>query len=215
MQHKKNHHRLLGLSLMVLGFAVTGHAEAAKTAEPENTNGDPATLAAEAMLQEASATTIHKAATEETDEAAQKAREIARYGVFPRYASLKKSEVNVRSGPGNQYPILWVYQRAGYPVLLLARYDNYLKIRDVEGEEGWVYVGMVAKQRTALVQGKAPVPLYRKADPASPMVARLAPGVVVTLEDCENANLCEVRTETAKGWVARSSLTMLDLPITE
>lgn len=214
MQDKKNRH-LLGLSLMVLGFAVTSHAAAAKTAESENTNGDPTTLAAEAILQDASATSIHKDVTAAADEAAQKAKELARYGVFPRYGSLKKSEVNVRSGPGNQYPILWVYQRAGYPVLLLARYDNYLKIRDVEGEEGWVYVGMISKQRTALVQGKAPVPLYRKADPASPMVARLAPGVTVTLEDCENANLCEVRTETAKGWVARSSLTMLDLPTNE
>jgi SH3-like domain-containing protein len=196
---KKPTWRLFSTVLLGLPLATTG-AWAAAPADDEP------------LADEASAATIHKEATSAADDAAEKAKELARYGVFPRYASLKKSEVNVRSGPGNQYPILWVYQRAGYPVLLLARYDNYLKIRDVEGEEGWVYVGLVAKQRTALVQGKAPVPLYRKADAASPMVARLAPGVVVTLEDCEHPTLCEIRTETVKGWVAKASLSMLELP---
>lgn len=211
MQHNKNR-RLLSLSLLaVLGTALwvaSGHAQPQKvtTAAPD---------AATPLPDEPDATTIHKQATSAAADAAEKANELARYGVFPRYGSLKKSEVNVRSGPGNQYPILWVYLRAGYPVLLLARYDNYLKIRDVEGEEGWVYLGMVAKQRTALVQGKAPAPLYRKADPASPMAARLGPGVIVTLEDCENANLCQVSTETVQGWVARSSLSMIDLPPNE
>ncbi len=130
---------------------------------------------------------------------------------FPRYASVKKGEVNVRSGPGNQYPILWVYQRPGYPVQLLTRYDNYFKIRDAEGEEGWVYIGMVSAKKTGLVGGKQPVALYRDNDPTSNVVARLAPGVVVTLKDSPCAGpYCEVETESVEGWVAKSSLMMVD-----
>lgn len=130
---------------------------------------------------------------------------------FPRYASVKKGEVNVRSGPGNQYPILWVYQRPGYPVQLLTRYDNYFKVRDAEGEEGWVYIGMVSAKKTGLVGGKHPVALYRDNDPTSNVVARLAPGVVVTLKDAPCPGpYCEVETESVEGWVVKSALMMVD-----
>lgn len=129
--------------------------------------------------------------------------------IFPRYATLKKGEVNVRSGPGNEYPVLWVYQRAGYPVQVLARYDNYYKIRDAEAEEGWAYVGMVSAAKGGLVGGKQSAPLYRKADAASNMVARLAPGVVVALEACDGV-FCKVEANGYKGYVEKNRLLMVD-----
>lgn len=132
---------------------------------------------------------------------------------YPWFGSLKKTEVNVRSGPGNQYPILWVYQRAGYPVEVLTKYDNYYKLRDVEGEEGWVYIGMVSRKPTALVGGKTPSNLMRRADAGSQLVARLAPGVVVELGDCKDVtsvgNLCQVEAPGAKGYILKSHLDMV------
>ncbi|RYG61260.1 MAG: hypothetical protein EON60_04240 [Alphaproteobacteria bacterium] len=132
---------------------------------------------------------------------------------YPWFGSLKKTEVNVRSGPGNQYPILWVYQRAGYPVEVLAKYDNYYKLRDVEGEEGWVYIGMVSRKPTGLVGGKTPSNLMRRAEAGSQLVARLAPGVVVEMGECRDVtgvgNLCEVETPGAKGYVLKSHLDMV------
>ena len=130
---------------------------------------------------------------------------------FPRYASVKKGDVNVRSGPGNQYPILWVYQRQGYPVQLLTRYDNYFKVRDAEGEEGWVYIGMVSAKKTGLVATKQPVPLYRHDDPSSDVVARVAPEVVVDMKDdpC-TGTYCHVDVEGLRGYIAKSVLVMVD-----
>jgi SH3-like domain-containing protein len=137
-------------------------------------------------------------------------------GKFPRYASLKKTEVNVRSGPGNQYPILWIYQRSGYPVQLLARYDNYYKIRDAEGEEGWVYITMISAQKTALVGGHggnatAPTPLYREDGPHGGVLARLAPGLTVILKDdsCPGER-CRVEAGGYKGYVAKTDLLMVE-----
>ncbi|PIZ29751.1 MAG: hypothetical protein COY40_06175 [Alphaproteobacteria bacterium CG_4_10_14_0_8_um_filter_53_9] len=126
---------------------------------------------------------------------------------YPRYASLKRAEVNVRSGPGNQYPILWIYQRAGYPVQLLAKFDNYYKIKDVEGEEGWVYLGLVSLARTSFVLGDKPSLLLRRKDTSSDIVAKLSPGVIVDLVDCDTkANMCKVETQGLKGWMETSSL---------
>ena len=134
--------------------------------------------------------------------------------VFPRNASLKRGEVNVRSGPGTQYPILWVYWRAGYPVELLARFDNYLKIRDLEGEEGWVHQAMVGKRETALVAARAPINLYKYADPESRIKARLAPGVVVALKEPCATPYCEVEVvpNAEEGFVLREAL---EFPVQE
>lgn len=132
---------------------------------------------------------------------------------FPWYGSLKKTEVNVRSGPGNQYPILWVYQRAGYPVEVLAKYDNYYKLRDVEGEEGWVYIGMISRRLTGLVGGKTPSNLARYAEAGSQIVAKLAPGVVVEMGDCKDVGsvgeVCHVEAPGAKGWILKNHLDMV------
>ncbi len=122
---------------------------------------------------------------------------------FPRAASLKRGEVNVRSGPGTQYPILWIYWRSGYPVALLARFDNYLKIRDLEGEEGWVHQAMIGKRVTALVGGKEPSNLYKKPTTESRVLARLAPGVLVALKSpCTTWCEVEVLPSGEEGYVA-------------
>ncbi|HEX2859193.1 MAG TPA: SH3 domain-containing protein [Alphaproteobacteria bacterium] len=150
------------------------------------------------------------AAPDEENEAATSST-VPTKGKFPRYASLKKGEVNVRSGPGNQYPILWIYQRTGYPVQLLTRYDNYYKIRDAEGEEGWVYITMISGQRTGVVGSVAPTMLYKSDDDKSPVLAKLAPGLNVILKDdvCGSAR-CKVEAGGYKGWVTKKDLLMVE-----
>ena len=41
---------------------------------------------------------------------------------LPRFVSLKSNEVNIRRGPGKEYPILWQFQRRGLPVEIIAEY---------------------------------------------------------------------------------------------
>ncbi|MEC8467343.1 MAG: SH3 domain-containing protein, partial [Pseudomonadota bacterium] len=52
------------------------------------------------------------------------------------YGSIRQNEANVRSGPGTQYPILWIYKKFGYPVEILRKYQSWYQIRDIEGETG-------------------------------------------------------------------------------
>ena len=123
---------------------------------------------------------------------------------FPHQASLKRQEVNVRSGPGTRYPILWVFRRQGWPITLLAAYENWYKIRDLEGEEGWVYRGLISQQKTAVVSAGAPLTLYRKAKAKKPLL-RLAPQVVVYIDACGEL-MCRVIKDKHKGWVTKSRL---------
>src|SRR5882724_3919865 len=105
----------------------------------------------------------------------------------PRFVSLKPDRVNVRGGPTRDHDVTFVYTRAGLPVEITAESDNWRRIRDWEGSEGWVYHSMLTGRRTALVKAKekdALVPLYDSSDNASPVVAQLQAGVMATVKRC-------------------------------
>jgi SH3-like domain-containing protein len=121
-----------------------------------------------------------------------------------RYASLKSAEVNVRTGPGTRYPILWVFQRAQMPVQIVAEYEHWRKIRDFEGTEGWVHKAMVSGTPTAIVIQDG-FTMRTTASEQSPPVARLSPTVVGTLETCENG-WCLMQVKSFKGWVKENYL---------
>lgn len=122
----------------------------------------------------------------------------------PRFVSLDADEVNLRIGPGVRYPVQWVYQRARLPVEVIAEHDTWRKIRDVEGVEGWVHRAMLSGRRSVIVED-AEVTLRQKRDPQSPAVARLAPGMVASIEACDS-DWCLVAVRGYEGWVRRQGL---------
>ncbi len=69
----------------------------------------------------------------------------------PRFVSLKSDRVNVRSGPNKDQDVRWVYTRAGMPVEITAEFENWRRIRDWEGAEGWVYHSLLSGRRSAVV----------------------------------------------------------------
>ena len=107
----------------------------------------------------------------------------------PRYVSLKSDHVNVRAGPTKDNDVAWVYTRSGLPVEITAEFENWRRVRDSEGSEGWVYHSLLSGRRTAVVTMKTKdelAPLYDRADPASGLAARLQAGVVAQVQNCSD-----------------------------
>ena len=73
---------------------------------------------------------------------------------IPRFVSLKSDRVNARSGPNKDQEVRWVYTHAGMPVEVTAEFENWRRIRDWEGAEGWVYHSLLSGKRTATVVPK-------------------------------------------------------------
>ena len=81
----------------------------------------------------------------------------------PRYVSLKSDHVNVRAGPTKDNDVAWVYTRSGLPVEITAEFENWRRVRDSEGAEGWVYHSLLSGRRTAVITMKSKddlAPLY-------------------------------------------------------
>src|SRR5260221_10732412 len=73
--------------------------------------------------------------------------------VPPYWASISASAARMRTGPGEQYPATWLYNRAGLPVRVIKTYPDWRQIRDPDGAEGWVFAKLLASKRTAMVTG--------------------------------------------------------------
>jgi SH3-like domain-containing protein len=126
----------------------------------------------------------------------------------PRYVSLKSDHVNVRAGPTKDNDVSWVYTRAGLPVEITAEFENWRRVRDSEGAEGWVYHSLLSGRRTAVVTMKTKdelAPLYDSADPRSGVAARLQAGVVAQVRKC-GSGWCHVSGNGFDGWIQQERL---------
>ena len=124
---------------------------------------------------------------------------------LPRFASLKADEVYMRAGPGQTYPIKWVYVRKGMPVEITRESEAWRLVRDIGGEEGWIHRVMLSGTRTVIVTGGAMATAHDGPDDASDPVFRAEPGVIGELGPCEEG-WCQVGIEGVKGWMPMAAL---------
>ena len=128
----------------------------------------------------------------------------------PRFVSLKADRVNVRGGPTKDHDVAWIFTRSGLPVEVTAESDNWRRIRDWEGAEGWVYHSLLSGRRTAMVtahpRDKDALLILREEPSASASVAaRLQPGVVGAVKRCARG-WCRFAGRDFDGWIEQVRL---------
>src|SRR4051812_20490767 len=126
----------------------------------------------------------------------------------PRFVSLKADKVNMHVGPAKTYDVTWVYTRTGLPVEITAEFENWRRIRDNEGAEGWVYHSLLSGRRTGVVMQKAKddlVSIRSSADAESTVTAQLQAGVMGTVKKC-TGTWCRISGDGFDGWVQQERL---------
>ena len=128
---------------------------------------------------------------------------------LPRFVTLKADKVNVRRGPSSDHPVAFVFQRKGMPVEITAEFENWRKIRDSDGAEGWILQSMLSGRRNAYVAGwdgnVKPIDLHTAPKSQSGITARLSPGVLATISACDGT-WCEVTAGDYEGYAEQSRL---------
>jgi len=130
---------------------------------------------------------------------------------LPRFVSLKSGRVNMRVGPGTQYAVTWLYLKPGLPVEIIQEYDNWRRVRDADGTEGWINQALLSGQRTAVVapwfKGKenAAVPLVAKPEEGAREVAKVEPGLVGEVAMC-NGSWCRINFAGHEGWMDQGAI---------
>jgi len=126
---------------------------------------------------------------------------------LPRMVSLRSSLINARSGPGNRYPIEWVYKQRGAPVEIIAEFELWRKIKDWEGSESWVHKAMLTGRRFVRVVNPGENNIYAKPDMASDVIAKAEDGVIGEIDKCPSKDsMCLIKFDSVRGWMPRSVL---------
>ncbi|KFB11319.1 SH3 domain-containing protein [Nitratireductor basaltis] len=129
---------------------------------------------------------------------------------LPRFVSLKSSRVNMRVGPGRNYSVDWMYVKSGLPMEIVQEYDNWRRVRDAEGAEGWINQALLSGKRTAIAapwfKGKqADLPLFADPQEGARTLAQIEPGAIGEVELC-NGTWCRMRFDGHKGWMRQASI---------
>lgn len=131
----------------------------------------------------------------------------------PRFVSLKSDRVNMRKGPGTDYPTAWVYRRAGLPLEVIKEFEGWRQVRDADGAAGWVLQSFLSGRRTALVlpweikEGKTPPKIALRHDDSERArpVAMIEAGVIANLSNCDG-RWCRVSIDRFQGYIEQKKL---------
>lgn len=118
--------------------------------------------------------------------------------------SVKGSTLNMREGPGTHTAVLWELKQ-GYPLQITQRKGSWVRVRDFEGDTGWVARSLtgntphhVVKSRVANLRS-GPGTQHR-------IVGRLEYGELLRTREKRAGWVRVERSEGVSGWIAKRLL---------
>ncbi|MGZ9096740.1 MAG: SH3 domain-containing protein [Micavibrio sp.] len=124
---------------------------------------------------------------------------------LPRYVSISTDKAYVRSGPAPRYPVKWIYKKDGFPVEIVQEFDVWRKIRDIDGDEGWINKALLSDKRSIIIKADEAIDMREGFTRDARIMARLEPGVIASLQKC-NGDWCQISAGGFSGWVERNFL---------
>ena len=123
----------------------------------------------------------------------------------PYWASIASGEAMMRTGPGKNYPGIWLYKRRDLPIRVVKTYPNWRMIEDPDGTRGWMLVTLLSDRRTAIVKQGEPRPIHVEANATSRVRYLAEPGVVGRIEKCASG-WCRISVGKRKGFIRTADI---------
>ncbi len=131
--------------------------------------------------------------------------------ILPRFVTLKSTDVNMRSGPGVNYPIKINYKCYHLPVKILSEFETWRLVKDSRGNEGWIHEAMIDKKNYVEITNDSKVPIFRLPSDRAKQVAYVEKGMVAKLVKC-NDEWCKIAiAKTYKGWINKKYIWGFDI----
>ena len=119
------------------------------------------------------------------------------------FLSLKNNKVNVRYGPGFDYPIKFIYKKKFLPIKVIDKKENFRRIIDHKKNSGWIHISQLKKSKSLITT--SPKILFKKSTKYSKPIAKLDKGRLIMVKKCEK-NWCNIKTEKFTGWIVKNNV---------
>ena len=123
----------------------------------------------------------------------------------PYWASIASGQAMTHTGPGRNYPNVWLYQRRDLPVRVVKKYENWRLIQDPDGAQGWMLVTMLSDRRTAIVKSGGPRPIRVGANESAKIRYNAENGVVGRISHCDGS-WCRIEIGSRRGYIRTSDI---------
>ena len=124
----------------------------------------------------------------------------------PYWASIASGQAMTHTGPGRNYPNVWLYQRRDLPVRVVKKYETWRLIQDPDGAQGWMLVTMLSDRRTGIVKPGDPRPIRADRNDGAKIRYMAAPGVVGRIDKCKGDGWCRIEIGKKDGYIQTSDL---------
>ncbi|MDB3888488.1 SH3 domain-containing protein [Candidatus Pelagibacter sp.] len=119
------------------------------------------------------------------------------------FLSLKKNKVNVRYGPGFDFPVKYIYKKINFPIKQIDKKENFRRIIDIKKNSGWIHISQLKKINSVIaLEDKV---LFKKSSLFSKPIAKIQKGRLLVIQKCQK-KWCKVKTQNFKGWIDKSNL---------
>jgi len=124
----------------------------------------------------------------------------------PYWASIASGQAMTHTGPGRNYPNVWLYQRRDLPVRVVKKYETWRLIQDPDGAQGWMLVSLLSDRRTAIVKPGDPRPVRISPDDNAKISYLAQHGVVGRIDKCKGGGWCRIEIGKKEGYIRVSDL---------
>jgi len=123
----------------------------------------------------------------------------------PYWASIASGQAMTRTGPGKNYPGVWLYQRRDLPIRVVKKYENWRLIQDPDGAQGWMLVTLLSDRRTAVVKQGDPRPVRADGTESAKVRYMAQQGAVGRIGKCRDG-WCHVEFGKREGYIRTSDI---------
>lgn len=129
--------------------------------------------------------------------------------VLAEMVAINGNEINMRSGPGKKYKVIWKLGD-GFPLKVLKHSGKWLRVQDFEGTIGWVHKGVANRTPHMIVKvhKKTKKQINVRSGPGTNkrIVAKAYYGVVFKTLKQKSGWVKVKHGNRVTGWVKRSLL---------
>jgi SH3-like domain-containing protein len=110
------------------------------------------------------------------------------------------------TGPGKNYPNVWLYQRRDLPVRVVKKYETWRLIQDPDGAQGWMLVTLLSDRRTAIVKPGDPRAVRVDPGDGAKVRYRAEHGAVGRVDKCRGNGWCRIQIGNREGYIRTSDI---------
>ena len=120
------------------------------------------------------------------------------------FFSTKFNEVNIRNGPGKNHFVIGKFLKKGIPILTLDKYENWHRVTDLEGNEGWVSSSQLQSERYGIITKDQSI-LMSFPNKNSKKIAIFKKNVNFKINSCD-LSWCNVKHNNLNGWIQKADI---------